>query len=61
MIDLLKNLPPASQNNSREIIGNLLKKFNKQPSEFLAQQIEALSGLTYDFSENDWGNGQRGN
>ena len=59
-MNLLKNIPISSQNNSREIIGNLLKRFNKQPSEFLAQQIETLSGLTYDFSESDYGNGQRG-
>ena len=59
-MNLLKNLPSNSINNSREIIGNLLNRFNKQPSEFLAQQIEVLSGLSYDFSENDHGNGQRG-
>ena len=59
MINLLSKLSPSSQNNAREIIRKYIDKFNKQPSEWLAQKIEALSGLTYDFSD-DYRNGQRG-
>ena len=58
MIDL-SQLPPASMNNSREIIRQLLERFKKHPSERLAQKIERLSGLTCDWSDADYGEGPR--
>ena len=59
-MDILQHLPPASQNNSREIVRRLLDKFNKQPSESLAQKIESMSGLSCDWSDRDHDFMQRG-
>lgn len=44
-------------NNSKEIIRRLKEKFRKNPSERLAQRIEALSGEVADWSDADHGNG----
>jgi hypothetical protein len=46
-------------NNSREIINGYKKRFNKYPSESLAQKIENLSGETADWSDADYGEGPK--
>lgn len=56
----LKDLPPASQNNSRAIVQSLIKKWEHTPSEALAERIQSLTGWVADWSDNDWGNGPQG-
>lgn len=41
-------------------VKQLLRDFPKKPSQWLANKLEKLTGLTCDFSEGDWGNGPRG-
>lgn len=51
---LIQNLPPATQNNSRSIVRNKINKFNKYPSESRAMEIESLIGASFDFSDKDF-------
>jgi len=60
MEEILKQFPSSSTNNSREIVRKNLDKLRKNPSERQAQKVEALTGVAVDFSDNDWGNGERG-
>jgi hypothetical protein len=53
---LIQNLPSSRINNSREIVRSKVAKFNKQPSESRAMEIESLIGASFDFSDSDWGN-----
>lgn len=46
----------------RQILRSYLKRFDKVPSEWLAQKIERLSGgkLVVDWLDSDFGQGPRG-
>ncbi len=50
---ILSKFPPPSVNNSRAYILKLLHKFQKRPSEWLAQEIEAITGEPADFKDED--------
>ncbi len=43
----------------KEIIRPIIKEFQANPSEMMAQKVERLSGLEADFSDSDWGNGPK--
>jgi hypothetical protein len=52
---VLKDFPPSSTNNAREIVKRLLLKFKKSPSAYWAKQLEEV-GVDVDFNSNDNGN-----
>lgn len=56
---ILNKFPPASDNNSRQIIKGKLDRFSHNPSESKAQELDRL-GITTDYSAHDAGNGERG-
>lgn len=55
MDSVLRNFPPASVNNARSIIKNLLAKFKEYPSAYWAKQLEEV-GVDVDFNNLDNGN-----
>lgn len=52
---VLKDFPPSSTNNAREIVKRLLLKFKKSPNTYWAKQLEEV-GVDVDFNNNDNGN-----
>lgn len=56
----LADMPPAWQNNQRQIVRAAISRFKKNPSELHGNEVERLSGVGYDWSDNDHGNGPRG-
>ena len=59
MQQILNQLDPSSQNNSRDIVRRKLEKFRRVPSEMMAQEIENLVDVSIDWSDKDTGNGPR--
>ena len=57
---IINELPSSTTNNSRQIVRDLMRKFDKQPSEMLAHRIENMTGISADFLDSDWGTGERG-
>lgn len=53
MNEILKQFPPSSTNNSREIVRGKLERMKKFPSEKLAQDIEKLTGIDVDWNDQD--------
>jgi hypothetical protein len=51
---ILQNYPPASINNSREIIKSYLEKFMKYKNEYYAKVLEDF-GIDVDFNNYDNG------
>jgi hypothetical protein len=47
---------PISQNNGARIIQSKIDKMQEQPSESRGQEIEAMSGLSFDYMAADAGN-----
>lgn len=52
MESILKQFDPPTLNNSREIVKSLLLRFKRNPSEMLAQKLEAY-GIAVDFLDGD--------
>ncbi|HYF04596.1 MAG TPA: hypothetical protein VEA59_00325 [Patescibacteria group bacterium] len=50
MDELLKHFNPATQNNSRKIIKEMLERYMKKPSRGLQKKLEGM-GVGVDFSE----------
>lgn len=53
----LTNYPPASQNNSREIIRGMIEKFKEKPSYGLSKKLEKL-GIGVNWTM-EYGEGQK--
>lgn len=51
---ILNRFPPASENNSRQIVKGKLERMSKAPSESKAQDLESL-GITCDYQNSDVG------
>lgn len=52
---VLKNFPPSSQNNAREIVKGIVLKFKKSPNTYWAKRLEEV-GVDVDFNNLDNGN-----